>query len=745
MTIPHPNPSTTCSEKSFQDTQSEICDKLFSWLSVLAIPTLAASLYRTIDIGWKPVMAIQILLAVAIWSVYFLRDRIPYRIRAGCVVSVFSLHGLAGIWTFGLAAFSASGLVIAPILGMFFFPLRSGFIILGCITLMTTIIGAMTVLGHRPPPLDFEIYLASAAGWVSAGAYWVFTGASVGGAVGVLKKQFVESSETSQRHLDALVTRENDYLSILDNMVDTFYRADNDGRLVMITPSVLELFGYSPEELIGRRLTDFYADKVKRVDFLERLYTDGGRIRDFQTEVYRRDGTLACVSTSARFWRDVYGNVMGVEGVIRDITAYKESQKALQRSQKIAAIGQLSGGIAHDYNNMLQVIIGNVRNVQRAAKLDDRSQQRLDKACFAATRNVELTKKLLGFTSMEASGTEPTVVNDIIFKLKDVIASSLTPSIRVRFNLSDDLWMVNLDPAEFEDMILNLALNAHDAMPYGGFLEFRTGNKALDHNDVPHDVDVRAGDYIVVTVSDTGVGMSADVREQIFDPFFSTKEVGEGAGLGLSMVYAFVQRSGGFIKVISEQGKGAVFKIYLPRVKRKAVPVKEPELGDEIDAPRGTETVLIVDDENMVIEVAVACLEDLGYKTLTAFNGSGALDVLKTNPSIDLLFSDVIMTGPVDGYDLAVAALTENPSLKVLLASGYAKDSEQRTAEKNEIVTELAARLLPKPYDYLELAVAVRATLDSDGLRAGAEQARLSEIDGDLRTDSVASCPRVSQ
>lgn len=403
------------------------------------------------------------------------------------------------------------------------------------------------------------------------------------------------------------------------------------------------------------------------------------------------------------------------EAVIQARTTMVERQKLEQqiyRSQKMEAIGQLTGGIAHDYNNMLGVIMGNIQMVERAADLDDKSRQRLGKAMAAAHRNAELTGKLLGFSRKQTRATQLTVVNDCIANMDDIISTFLTASIEVEFKLHDDLWPVEIDPAELEDMILNLAINARDAMPDGGALVIETANTSLDETFNQYNLESSVGDYVIITVSDTGIGMSEEMREQIFDPFFSTKGTGKGTGLGLSMVYAFVRRSSGFIKVYSEPNVGTIFQFFLPRAgKHVDIKIVSGEV-DDFSLPRGTETVLIVDDEDFLVELAVSQLEELGYHTLSAASGEDALDILKDTPNIDLLFTDIIMPGKLDGFDLVRAAKRSHPSMKVLLTSGFARKREENSSDDPAGLTGLAADMLNKPYTLLELAGAVRLALD---------------------------------
>lgn len=513
-----------------------------------------------------------------------------------------------------------------------------------------------------------------------------------------------------QEPYTTLQDSEHEYRSILNNMVDTFYRVDLEGNLAMISPSAVDIGGYSPEELIGKPLRMHYVVDGMWEKFGERLVAGDGKVVGFQAEISRKDGSRAWVSISAHYWKGADGSILGTEGTIRNITAHKNAEEALRRSQKMEAVGQMTGGIAHDYNNMLGVIVGNIQLVQETANLDGKSKQRLGKALSAAQRNAELTKKMLGFSRTQQSETRLTAVNKFITNLEEIIKTSLTAVIKVDSSLLAGLWLVDIDPAEFEDMMLNLTINARDAMPDGGTLGLKTENKIFGDREVREIPGSRAGEFVMISVSDTGVGIPDEIREQIFDPFFSTKETGKGTGLGLSMVYAFVQRSHGFVKVDSEPGQGTTFRIFLPRAYEKAGRVVAQDEVSEQELPRGIEVILVVDDEDFLIEIAVAFLENLGYRTVTASDGSQALEVLKARPEIDLLFSDVIMPGELDGFALAKAAADLHPGMKVLLTSGFTGKSAEFTGGS---VVRSSIDLLKKPYSHGELAVAVRRTLDA--------------------------------
>lgn len=411
-------------------------------------------------------------------------------------------------------------------------------------------------------------------------------------------------------------------------------------------------------------------------------------------------GTVAVERNEARMLR----------GVMVDTTRSRLADAALQRSQKMEAIGQLTGGIAHDFNNLLGVIL------VHAGILGDLVGQHADarKCIDAVTRSVErgadLTRRLLGFARDAPHETKRVSVNTFIVTMEGLIRKSLTPAIRVETVLAADAWPVEIDPGDLQDAILNLALNARDAMPAGGTLVIETANRTIDDAYTRANPGSAKGDFVMIAVSDTGTGMLPEVAEKAFEPFFTTKAEGKGTGLGLSMVYGFVRRSGGHARIYSEPGAGTTVRLYLPRVPGEAADMTAMD-SRAIALPGGDEMILVVDDEPALAEAAVQLLDGLGYHTRKAANAGEALAILEAEPAIDLLFSDVILPG-TDGYRLAMAARRLRPDIRVLLTSGFPRKREEFVNGDAAIARELARTLLGKPYTLTELAMAIRRALD---------------------------------
>ena len=396
-----------------------------------------------------------------------------------------------------------------------------------------------------------------------------------------------------------------------------------------------------------------------------------------------------------------------------EIRERKQAEEALRRTQKMEAIGQLSGGIAHDFNNQLGVIIGYLDFLKKHFPEDEKPRQWVETATKAALRCTDLTRQLLAFSRDQGQGKVVVDLNAVLKDMENMVARSLTPEIDVQYFLADDLKMTEIDPGEFQDVILNLVINARDAMPGGGKLLIETTNNDLDADYAALNPGVEPGGYLQLILSDTGAGMDKETLEHVFEPFFTTKPKGTGTGLGLAMVYGFVKRYGGNIEIFSEPGVGTTIRIYLPcSTVSESVPIHRDTGVDVL--PTGSETILIVDDEEDLLQLADQYLSGLGYHTRLAENAAQALEILTTEEEIDLLFSDVVMPGGMSGYELAQQAAEQRPGLKVLLTSGYTA----KTVANNGLA-RFAAHLLSKPYRKDDLALRIRLVLDEALERVG--------------------------
>jgi PAS domain S-box-containing protein len=476
-------------------------------------------------------------------------------------------------------------------------------------------------------------------------------------------------------------------------------------RTVMVWSRAAEqIFGYTAEETYGRPymlVPDGHEPEYH--DLFARAMT-GEILRNIRVKRRRKDGSLADVSfDAAPMWEA--GKVKAVAYALTDITERNKLEQQLRQSQKMDAIGQLTGGVAHDFNNVLAVITGTID------LLADGVADKPDLAAIAklisdaADRGAALTGHLLAFARRQPLKPCKTDIREVATEAANLLRPTLGEQVEIEWRLHEDTWPALVDPAQLVTAILNLAVNARDAMPDGGKLTIETGNAMLDDAYAGAHTEVSPGAYAMIAVSDTGPGIPEAIRERVFEPFFTTKEVGKGTGLGLSMVYGFVKQSGGHIKLYSEEGYGTTFKIYLPRADMQAGRDTDSDASPLVG---GCETVLAVEDDPAVRASVIAQLESLGYKVLTAANGEEALAAIDDGVVFDLLFTDVIMPGAMNGRRLAEEATKRRANLKVLFTSGYTESAIMHHGRLDPGVF-----LLPKPYRKSDLAHMIRRTLSS--------------------------------
>ncbi len=549
----------------------------------------------------------------------------------------------------------------------------------------------------------FRIRIIPVLGEDGAVDHWFGTSADIHDA-----HQAHEALRQAQGANEAVLAR---LQRVLDHSVDAICSFTADGTCVEMSIRSKDIWGYEPAELVGRNFGDFIHPDDRERSGRDNIDIRAGRpVSTMQQRYYRKDGGIVYIQWSS-VWSDEEQLFFNIA---RDVSAQIEAESRLQQSQRLETLGQLTGGVAHDFNNLLTVILGNAEFL--AEQLPEHGDlHRLAVAMQdAAERGSALNRRLLAFARRQALEPKITDVNALMGSMDHLLRRTLGEHVEIEIVRAGGLWRGFVDPAQMEAAILNLCLNARDAMPGGGRLTIETANAYLDGTYAASHEDVQPGQYVMVAVTDTGQGMPPDVVNRAFEPFFTTKDVGKGSGLGLSMVYGFVKQSGGHIKIYSEVGQGSVVRIYLPRTR---------ETGDaagtstgKLSSLSGSDKILLVEDDDLVRSHVEKQLRGLGYRVVAVANGPEAIEMLDKVADFDLLFTDVVMPRGMNGQQLAAEARRLRPELPVLFTSGYTENAIIHHGRLDPGV-----HLLNKPYRREEMARKVREVLDE--AREAAQQA----------------------
>ncbi len=537
----------------------------------------------------------------------------------------------------------------------------------------------------------------------------------------LLNQSLEERAEERAQQLAASMTKLEDterrFRLLVEGVTDyAIYMLDSEGRVVNWNPGAARAKGYSREEIIGQHFSVFYTPEDQHAGLPQRALASARESGKFESEGWRqrKDGTRFWAGAVINAIKGSDGHILGFAKITRDLTERRAADERALQAQKMEGIGQITGGVAHDFNNLLTIIMGNLEALQGnlgGPTVDlERMQRSATNAMKGARRAETLTQRLLAFSRQQPLAPRPLDLGRLVSGMSDMLRRTLGEQITVETVLAGGLWRAHADPNQLELAILNLAVNARDAMPKGGKLTFETANVYFDEQYASSQAEVVPGQYVMLGITDNGSGMTADVKAKAFDPFFTTKDVGHGTGLGLSQVYGFVKQSRGHVKIYSEPGEGTTVKVYLPRVHTTS-DLEEAEVADA--APRGSsnDTILVVEDDADVRTFSRETLLELGYRVLEAENGPAALHILEKDRDIKVLFTDVGLPGGMNGRQLADEARKQRPDLKVLFTSGYA-----RNAIVHDGRLDPGVELITKPFTQAGLAAKLRDIIDAKRL-----------------------------
>jgi PAS domain S-box-containing protein len=505
----------------------------------------------------------------------------------------------------------------------------------------------------------------------------------------------------------ALLNSDQILRAVIEVTPDAIFVKDLEGRYILVNAAAARFLGKSPEEILGKRDLELYAEATAR-RFIEddRKVLATGRPHAFEGVATGEGGTTQAYLVTKGVYRDRDGTILGLFGISHDITELRQAQETLEqtrealfRSQKMEAVGQLTGGIAHDFNNILAIILGNVELLRAYLPKDKYADEIIDAVLRATMHGRDLTGHLLAFSRRRLLRPQPVDVNVLVAGIVKLLGRTLGGSIKVTTETAADTGTAFVDPGALEAAVLNVALNARDAMPDGGTLTIRTATaQVVEPSGI--DDDLKAGTYVQLVLQDTGSGMTPDVAARAFEPFFTTKSGGRGTGLGLSMVYGFAKQSGGTVTIRSQSGRGTTVMMLLPVA---AAPVKAAPGGAEAPSSSAPRTILVVEDEDDVRAIVRRQLETLGNTVLVADGAREALQLLQGSTPPDVLVTDVVLGTDVNGIDLAVEARRIRPTLPVVFISGYTA-----VAEAQQRIREMGAPLLSKPFTTPQLERAIQ-------------------------------------
>lgn len=726
-------------KKSLEQIRLYLINKLIIIGVILGFPAIVMAIVEAIYFQQYLPMIVYIITYLPLLLVSLKMHDFSYNIKTSVLFAGIYIIASHNFFTWGVSGASIPLIVLLSVLVSVFYGIRKGIISLVLSLLPLFIAGFLMINGYLSPTLNINTISTNTVSWITAAFVLILASSISVISSGILqsnlkrsleyiKQQAQELSDKNIRLQEdikkrkltekALKESESRFRSLFENLGAAVFVTNLEegsiGNILEVNLEAEKQTGYSRDELLSMNIVQDISVQNNSYKSFEAMKNSSAKTKKIETteKKIKKDGK--------EYWTEVILTPIYFKGkkaalsINHDITdrihaetEKQHLQKQLMQTQKLESIGTLAGGVAHDFNNILTVIMGLSQLLLNQTDQENPKYTKLNNIYDSSKRAAKLTKQLLLFSRKQDMQFEVVDINDIIFRLNKMLKRLIGEDISMHLNFNNNLWSINADENQIEQVITNLVVNARDAMPEGGELTVSTQNIIIDKEKAQTIPDIKPGKYVQINVEDTGTGIAKSIQSQIFDPFFTTKGRAEGTGMGLSVVHGIVKKHGGIINVYSEPGEGTVFKIYLPAVKKQRQKRENAKVTESFEQYRGKgETVLVVEDEEPVLTYLENILATYGYNYISSKSGEEAIKLFRNNKAnIDLLISDVIMTG-MDGVELADKLKSEKEDLGVILSSGYSDKKISRNTIKNK-----EYKFIQKPYDILKLLKLMKATL----------------------------------
>ncbi len=682
------------------DVLSSLCNVIIVSTAVLCVPSVGMVLYRATIAGWNAVYGVFLAVAAVILALSFFRGSLSLRVRSASIVGIFLVIGVGGIFGLGLYSGGWQFLSMTVILATWLISTRAAIVLLSFVGLATTLsaylhINGIMVFNALPDNTATAEWTIRLMLWL-----WICIVGSlpIAGLLSHYRSTVLRLDEKTKD----LQNSKRQYQDLFLNAVDCLYRADLHGVITAISPSSEDLLGYPSDGLIGKKMSDYYVNNSDRMVLYNLLEENPNGTAHFEAELLNSEGVPQLISSNVRYQRDDEGCIVGVEGSARNITNQRNTEMLISQNQKLDALGKLTSGISHDFNNLLTVITGNAELI---ADAEDHNYEYAQEISKTARQGAGLVKRLMAFSRPDLLEPSDVLIDQTISQLKGLLSITLGENILLDLDLNASQASVRLDESQLQSSLVNIAINARDAMPNGGTLKIATTSLHADEGENAPSECVR------LRLEDDGEGMSKSVLRKALEPFYTTKPNGTGYGLGLAMVNQFVTESGGDLDIESIVGEGSVITITLPKNNSRLnfrdeekPPVRSSNRQQDLRKCK----ILVIEDSLQIQRLVSRALRRSGYEIKTASDSNDAIDLLEKDDDFDLILSDIVLPGGLTGVEICQKAVFENPDQKILLMTGYSESIPMNEDGEPHF------QVIFKPFDTKDLIATIEGLLSAE-------------------------------